>query len=134
METALRIFVMGLLAASTTRADDMPPCKRDDVELSAEKLGRVKTIVQRAIDKGQTAGMVVLIARHGKVPYLEAFGQISASKGKPMTEDAIFRIYSMTKPITTVAALLLYEAGKFRLDDPVSSYLSEFKALRVPSS
>jgi CubicO group peptidase (beta-lactamase class C family) len=83
------------------------------------------------LDKNQTAGVVVLVARHGKVAYLESFGKMNVEAGKPMEQEAIFRIYSMTKPITTVAALMLFEEGKFKLDDAVSKYLPEFKGLRV---
>ena len=131
MKITVRVLFVWLLVASAIRADELPRCKPEEVGLSVEKLGQVRTIVQAAVDKGQSAGMVLLIARHGKVAYLEAFGQMNASTGEPMPLDAIFRIHSMTKPITTVAALLLYEEGKFKLDDPVSKYLSEFKGLRV---
>jgi CubicO group peptidase (beta-lactamase class C family) len=119
------------MTAIAIRADELPRSRPEEVGLSAEKLGRVKTLVQRAVDKGQTAGVVVLVARHGKVAFLETFGKLNASTGKPMPPDAIFRIHSMTKPITTVAALRLYDEGKFKLDDPVSKYLPEFEDLRV---
>ncbi len=99
--------------------------------MSANKLERVKSLVQAAVDKNQTAGVVVLVARQGKVVYLESFGKMDVEAGKPMQQDAIFRIYSMTKPITVTAALALYEEGKFKLDDPVSKYLPELKGLRV---
>src|SRR5262249_37002236 len=72
-----------------------------------------------------------LVARHGKVVYLESFGKRAVTAGKAMPADAIFRIHSMTKPITTAAALVLYDEGKFNLDDPVSRYLPDFKGLRV---
>jgi CubicO group peptidase (beta-lactamase class C family) len=101
------------------------------VDLSAAKLERVKTLVQSAVDKNQTAGAIVLIARQGKVAYLQTFGRLNAKADKPMPPDAIFRIYSMTKPITTAASLLLFEDGKFKLDDPVSTYLPELKGQRV---
>jgi len=108
--------------------------------MSADKLERIKSVLQSAVDKKQTAGVVVLIARHGKpqpsfsprpVIYLEAFGKMDVEADKPMQPDAIFRIYSMTKPITVAAALVLYEEGKVKLDDPVSKYLPDFKGLRV---
>ena len=88
-------------------------------------------MVQEAVDKNQTAGAVVLIARRGKVAYQETFGKLNASTGELMPLDAIFRIHSMSKPITTAAALLLYDEGRFKLDEPVSRYLPEFKGLRV---
>src|SRR5215471_12022989 len=131
MKITVRVLFVWLLVASAIRADELPRCKPEEIGLSVEKLGQVRTIVQAAVDKGQSAGMVLLIARHGKVAYLEAFGQMNASTREPMPLDAIFRIHSMTKPITTVAALLLYEEGKFKLDDPVSKYLPELKGLRV---
>ncbi|QVL33988.1 beta-lactamase family protein [Telmatocola sphagniphila] len=112
-------------------SDELPQANPKDVGLSAEKLERVKTLVQGVVDKKQTAGVVVLIARHGKVAYLETFGKMNALTGQAMRPDAIFRIHSMSKPITTAAALLLYEEGKYKLDDPVSKYLPEFKGLRV---
>jgi CubicO group peptidase (beta-lactamase class C family) len=83
------------------------------------------------VDKNQTAGAIVLVARQGKVAYLQTFGRLNAGADQPMPQDAIFRIHSMTKPITSTAALLLYEEGKFKLDDPVSRYLPELKGLRV---
>src|SRR5262249_37501609 len=118
MKTALCAMALWILTATAIRADELPRSKPEDVGLSTEKLGRVRTLVQEAVDKGQTAGAVVLITRHGNVVYLEAFGKINASTGRPMPVDAIFRIHSMTKPITTVAALRLYDEGKFKLDDP----------------
>jgi CubicO group peptidase (beta-lactamase class C family) len=127
----LAVALFGCMSLGRAQAEELPLAMPRDVGLSAEKLARVKTIVQGAVDKNRTAGVVVLIARRGKVAYLETFGKLNASTGEPMPPDAIFRIHSMSKPITTAAALLLYEEGRFKLDDPVSKYLSEFKGLRV---
>ncbi len=102
-----------------------------EMGLSAAKLDEVKTIVQTMVDKQQTAGAVVLVARRGKIVYLESIGKMDLATGKAMRPDAIFRMYSMTKPITSVAALILVDDGKLALDDPVSKYLPEFKGLRV---
>lgn len=124
-------FLLGGLFLRPARAEELPRSKPKDVGLSADKLDRVKAVVQAAIDKNQTAGAVVLVARHGKVAYLEPFGKMDVAAGKQMPPDAIFRVHSMTKPVTTAAALVLYEEGKFRLDDPVSKYLPEFKGRRV---
>jgi CubicO group peptidase (beta-lactamase class C family) len=112
-------------------AEELPRAMPRDVGLSPAKLARVGALVQAAVDKNQTAGAVVLIARRGKVAYLETFGKSNISTGEPMARDAIFRIHSMSKPITTAAALVLYDDGKFKLDEPVSRYLPEFKGLRV---
>jgi CubicO group peptidase (beta-lactamase class C family) len=129
-----RVLVKALVACllyGAARAEELPLAMPGDVGLSGEKLASVKTLVQAAVDKHQTAGAVVLIARRGKVAYLEAFGKLNSSTGEPMPPDAIFRIHSMSKPITTAAALLLYEEGKFNLDEPAAKYLPELKGLRV---
>ena len=123
---AARCFLIGAV-----RADELPRATPQEMGLAAGKLGEIKTIVQRAVDKHQTAGAVVVVARRGKIVLLESVGKMSAATDKPMRPDAIFRMYSMTKPITTVAALMLADDGKLALDDPVSQYLPEFKGLRV---
>src|SRR5690606_3105697 len=76
-------------------------------------------------------GAVVLIARRGRIAYHEAFGRLGAASDTPMPKDAIFRIYSMTKPIATVAAMSLVEEGKLRLETPVSAYIPAFKDMKV---
>ncbi len=125
-------FVLfGCFLLGVAGAEELPRAKPSEAGLSADKLDRVKTVIQTAVEKNQTAGVVLLIARHGKIAYLESFGKMDASTGKPMAADSIFRIYSMTKPITSVAALMLYDEGKLKLDDPVAKYLPEFKGLRV---
>jgi CubicO group peptidase (beta-lactamase class C family) len=131
VKTALFAALFGCLSPTPIQAEELPRVAPKDVGLSAEKLARVTTLVQAAVNKNQTAGVVVLIARHGKVAYLEAFGKLNASTVQPMPLDAIFRIHSMSKAITSAAALLLYDEGRFKLDDPVSKYLPEFKGLRV---
>jgi CubicO group peptidase (beta-lactamase class C family) len=117
--------------AWTALADDVPRAQPEAAGLAGPRLARVKTIVQTMVDKKEIAGAVTLVARHGKVAQLDAVGMMDIEAGKPMRPDAIFRIYSMSKPITTVAAMLLWEEGRFQLDDPVSKYLPEFKGLRV---
>src|SRR5438105_2124642 len=109
--------------SATVGAEELPKAAPKDVGLSAEKLDGIKTFVEGLVDKKQTAGVVVLVARHGKVAYLESFGKLDTDAGTPMRQDAIFRIYSMSKPITSVAALILLDEGKFQLDDPASKYL-----------
>jgi CubicO group peptidase (beta-lactamase class C family) len=112
-------------------AEEIVRATPQEMGLSAAKLDEVKTIVQTMVDKQLTAGAVVLVARRGKVVYLESIGKMDKATGKAMRPDAIFRIYSMTKPITSVAALMLVDDGKLALDDPVSDYLPEFDGLRV---
>jgi len=98
---------------------------------SSERLQRLTSAFQTDVDKGTIPGAVVLIARNGKVAYLEAFGFQDREKKIPMSTDAIFRIASMSKPLTSVAVMMLVEEGKIQLEDQVSVYLPEFKNLQV---
>jgi CubicO group peptidase (beta-lactamase class C family) len=98
---------------------------------SAERLARIGTVLKADIEKGRIPGAVLLVARHGKIAYFEAFGMRDKAKGAPMTKDAIFRIYSMTKPITSVAVMMLAEEGRLRLADPASKYLPQLARLKV---
>ncbi len=101
------------------------------VGLSAARLARIRPAMQRYVDRQQVAGGVTLIARHGPVAHLEAFGWQTLEPRPPMTPDALFRLYSMTKPITSVAVRLLAEAGQLRLADPVARYIPAFNAAPV---
>ncbi|HOI54967.1 MAG TPA: serine hydrolase domain-containing protein [Phycisphaerae bacterium] len=110
------------------------PVDRTDpqaVGLCPERLGRIGRLVSRYVDDGTVAGVVTLVARRGRIAHLECFGRMDVEQNVPMRDDAIFRIYSMTKPVTTVAVLMLLEEGRFLLKEPVSRYLPEFKELRV---
>jgi CubicO group peptidase (beta-lactamase class C family) len=128
--TRYTLVFVGLLVP-LARAEELPRSAPEDLGISAAKLQRVKAVVQDMVDKQKTAGAVVLVARRGKIVQLDAVGKMNAATGEAMRPDAIFRIYSMTKPITSVAALMLVEEGKLKLDEPVSHYLPEFKELRV---
>ena len=99
--------------------------------LSVQRLSRVDRLLARYVEGGHLAGALGLIYRKGEVAYNSAIGQRDLATGQPMTEDTIFRIYSMTKPITAVAALMLFEDGQFLLDDPVATYLPEFEDVKV---
>ncbi|MDE0179009.1 MAG: serine hydrolase [Gammaproteobacteria bacterium] len=99
--------------------------------MSAERLNRVTALAQRYVDENKLAGVVTLIARDGKIVHFEAVGQRGADDDRPMTKDALFRIYSMSKPITAVAAMMLYEEGKFALSDPVEKFVPELADLDV---
>ncbi len=123
----LAFFVLQLCAF----AQELPTAKPESVGLSSERLERIASVVQQDIDAKRVAGAVTLVIRHGKVAWFKAQGMQDREAGKPMPTDAMFRICSMTKPITTVAAMMLYEEGKFLLDDPVSKYLPEFKDMKV---
>ena len=103
----------------------------EEVGFSSERLNRVAKVFQADVDKGLIPGAVVLIARNGKVAYLEAVGFRDRDKKLPMSTDAIFQIASMTKPLTSVAVMMLVEEGKTQLNEPVSLYLPEFKGVQV---
>jgi len=121
-------FIILVIAAA---AQDLPTAKPEAVGLSSERLERIGTAVQRSIDDKRIAGAVTLVVRHGHLAWYKAQGMMDREAGKPMRPDAMFRICSMTKPITSVAVMILYEEGKFLLDDPVSKYLPEFKNPKV---
>jgi len=108
-----------------------PVAAPEDVGLSAERLERIGRAIQRSVDDGRIAGGVSLVARHGKIAYFQAVGMADRDAHKPMRTDTIFRICSMSKPITSVAVMMLYEEGRFMLSDPVSDYLPEFKHMKV---
>ena len=101
------------------------------VGVSSQRLARLSDAMQAYVDEQKLAGLVTLIARRGRVVHFEAFGMQDREAGKPMQLDSLFRIYSMTKPITSVAALVLFERGKFLLNDPVEKYIPELAGLRV---
>ncbi len=103
----------------------------EEVGLSSARLGRVTDLMRRYVDSGKLAGLLGVIWRNGAVAYAEAVGQRDIEAGKPMTEDTIFRIASMTKPITSVAALMLYEENRFQLNDPIARFLPELGNMQV---
>jgi CubicO group peptidase (beta-lactamase class C family) len=110
----------------------LPVSEPGKVGLSSTELSQVDKLMQRYVDQKKLPGMVTMVARHGKVVSFKKYGVMGV--GKPMQLDAIFRIASMTKPITSVAVMMLYDEGRFQLDDPVSKYIPEFKDLKVFSS
>src|SRR5882724_2133964 len=99
--------------------------------MSAERLARIHTALQRYVDREEIAGAVSLVARHGRVVYQDTAGMMDREAGKPMKPDAMFRIASMTKPITSLAAMMLFEEGYFQLSDPVSKFIPEMKHMMV---
>jgi CubicO group peptidase (beta-lactamase class C family) len=103
----------------------------EEVGLAGPRLSRIRDVMNRHIAEKQIPGAIALIARRGKIAYQEAFGMADIEAGKPMQLDTIHRIYSMTKPITSVAVMMLYEEGKFQLNDPVGKYLPEFAKMQV---
>ena len=126
------VFAALLVAVpATVFGQGLPQTSPEQVGLSSERLARIEAIMQAHVDDGRIAGAVGLVARRGKVAYLESWGLRDMGRGASMETDAIFRIYSMTKPITSVAVMLLFEEGRFFLNDPVGRYLPELRALEV---
>jgi len=105
--------------------------KPEEVGLSSQRLDRIRVHLQRYIEAGKVAGTVTLVARHGQIAYLEPQGHLEFERVRPMQRDTIFRIYSMTKPLTSVALMMLYEHGLFQLDDPVQKFIPAWHNLRV---
>jgi CubicO group peptidase (beta-lactamase class C family) len=103
----------------------------EEVGLSSQRLARVTEVIKGEIARGRYPGAVAIVARRGKIAYYEALGQRDPQSGAPMTKDAIFRLYSMTKPFTSVAAMMLVEDGRMLLNDPVSKYLPKLRNLQV---
>ena len=108
----------------------LPVATPEDVGLSAAALNRLSIVLKDRVAAGHVPGAVALVARHGKIAYHEAFGAI-APGGAPMTTDAIFRIYSMTKPIVSVAVMMLWEEGRLLLSDPIAKYIPAFASPMV---
>lgn len=125
---SMRRYVLAMLAAyaTTVFGGSIPTATPEDVGLSSERLQRVSAVVKRHIDAGDVSGVVTLIARRGRIAHLEAQGFKDIESETPMATDSIFRLASMSKPITAVAVMMLVEAGEIDLSDPVSRYIPEF--------
>jgi CubicO group peptidase (beta-lactamase class C family) len=131
MRLALSTLLLGLSFSLTALADPLPTTSPESVGLSSKRLQMITDWLKADIAKGTIPGAILLISRHGKIAHFEAVGSLDPEKKTPMTKDAIFRIYSMTKPITTVAAMMLFEEGKLALSDPVAKYIPAFKDAKV---
>lgn len=103
----------------------------EEVGMSTSRLANIRTVMSKHVAEKHIAGASALIARHGKIAYQEAFGMADVEAGIPMKMDTIHRIYSMSKPITSVAMMMLYEEGKFQLNDPVAKYIPDFARMQV---
>ena len=122
------------LGAATALAQGLPTADPEAVGFSAERLGRVDALVEEAIADDQIAGAVALIAREGQIAHFSAYGMADIDDGETMQTDTIFRFASMTKPITSLAVMMLYEEGRFLLNEPVSKYIPELANLSVLST
>ena len=123
------LFLLALVASSL--AGDIPRVAPDDVGLSKQRLERITRAMEEDVERGHLAGAIGVVARRGKIAYWKTVGMADREAGKPMRDDAIFRIYSMTKPIVGVALMTLYEEGKFSLRDPVKEHIPELGGLEV---
>jgi CubicO group peptidase (beta-lactamase class C family) len=125
------VAIFFFIVAPFARGQELPTAKPEEVGLSAEKLARIGSALQALVDDQKVAGAITIVARRGKVAYFEAIGKRDAAADLPMERDTILRFYSMTKPITSVAIMMLIEDGKIGLDDPVAKHLAEFKNAKV---
>jgi len=125
------VFVAALLSTAIVWAQDLPKAKPESVGMSTQRLGRISEVLKQEIAQDNFAGAVVMVARKGKLVYSDAIGFLDKNANVPMSKDAIFRIYSMTKPLVSVAAMMLVEDGKIQLTDPVSKFLPGFDKLQV---
>jgi len=137
MLTAVIIAVPFALAPAAQHAQqktstrDLAMAPPESVGVSAERLKRLDAAMAKLVDDKQVAGLVTLLERHGKVVDFNAYGKRNVADGGPLQKDSIFRIYSMSKPVTGLAMMMLFEEGKWRLDDPVARYIPEFARLKV---
>jgi len=131
--TGLRFLATALcfLTSSAAFAADLPRARPEEVGMSSERLARIGEVLKADIDAGRIPGAVIAIARHGKLVALDAYGWRDKAAGVAMTTDTIFNIASMTKPMTTVGALMLYERGRLLIGDPLSKYFPKFSNMRV---
>jgi CubicO group peptidase (beta-lactamase class C family) len=130
-KAAFLVVVWCLLLSTAAQAQSLPSAKPEEVGLSSEGLGKLTARLKADIEKGVIPGAIVLVARHGKIAMFETIGMLNPETKAPMTRDAIFRIYSMSKPITSVAAMILFEEGKLALNEPVSKYIPQLGGLKV---
>ncbi|QNK66881.1 serine hydrolase domain-containing protein [Variovorax sp. PAMC26660] len=123
--------VLGLALPLLTAAQSLPTAKPEQVGLSTPRLQMLSDVLKADVAAGKIPGAVLLVARQGKVAWFEPVGKLDPASGVAMPSDGIFRIYSMSKPITTVAAMMLVEDGRLKLDDPIATYLPEFTRMTV---
>ncbi|MFN7117323.1 MAG: serine hydrolase domain-containing protein [Saprospiraceae bacterium] len=131
---ALSLLLVVPLFAQTKSLKKSPPLSEatpESVGISSERLARIDRMCEEAIQNGEVPGIVALVARNGKIVYHKAFGMADNTANRPLKRDDIFRIASQSKAITATAVMMLWEEGKFQLDDPISKYIPEFKNPQV---
>jgi CubicO group peptidase (beta-lactamase class C family) len=131
MKRAALVLLLLLQLASQALAQALPTAPPETVGLSRERLDRLKAVMQDYVDRGRIAGVVTLVSRGGKVAHFEAYGRMDVERNAPMRRDAIFRIASMSKAVTSVAVVMLFEEGRLLLTDPVLKYIPAFKQTSV---
>ncbi len=131
VKALLAAALLCFMTAVTVEAQSLPSVRPEQVGLSSERLQRVMDMLKADVDKRVIPGAIVLVARHGKIAYFETVGVRDPATKAPMTKDSIFRIYSMSKPITSVSAMMLWEDGRFNLSEPVSKYIPQMGGLKV---
>ena len=116
----MRAVVLGLFLTMSMLvfSKDLQTVRPSSVGLSAERLDRITELSRQYVETGKLSGVVTMVSRKGKIVHFEAVGKRGLTDQRPLSKDALFRIYSMSKPITAVAAMILYEEGKFQLLDP----------------
>jgi CubicO group peptidase (beta-lactamase class C family) len=131
MRMAFLAILLCLSTVALAQAQSLPSAKPEQVGLSTERLNKVTAMLKADVEKGVIPGAILLVARHGKIAWFDTVGTRNPETKAPMTRDSIFRIYSMSKPITSVAAMVLFEDGKFNLSEPVSKYIPQLGGLKV---
>jgi len=124
-------FLLLVLLTCAAGAADLPTAKPESVGMSTQRLGKLKSEMQALVDRNQLPGVVTMVAKDGKIVEFDVAGKRDVESGAPLQKDSIFRIYSMSKPITGVAMMMLFEEGKWQLNDPVSKHIPEFANLKV---
>ncbi|MEA3160384.1 MAG: hypothetical protein QOD95_1932 [Gammaproteobacteria bacterium] len=123
-----------LVQPALSATHDLPSASAESEGMSTERLAQLRSGMKELVDQGRLAGAVTMVSRHGKVVEFDASGKRDIAANAPMQKDSIFRIYSMSKPITGVAMMILFEEGKWQLNDPVAKYIPEFAKLKVYST
>ncbi len=131
MKKLTHISLLLFLITTFAFGQGLPMTVPEKVGVSAERLGRIRPVMKGYVDKGQVSGFLTVVARHGKIVHFETIGMRDVENSKPIEPDTIFRIYSMSKPITSVAVMMLYEEGHFQLTTPVSKFIPEFENMKV---
>lgn len=136
LAAATALALTGMVAAPAFAAEKpaavgVPAASPEKMGFSSERLARLDAGLRAVVDKGMVPGIATVVVRHGKVVHSDIYGKVDSASGAPVTADTIWRMYSQTKPVTGVAMMMLYEEGKWRLDEPVTKYVPEFAGLKV---